>query len=134
MKTMKTFVFKKTSTTILGLVFLLFISASISAQEITIKGIVKGSSDEVITPLPDATVLLKGTNTATTTNRKGEFTFPTKLKKGDILVFSYLGYLKKSIKINEKSTFLTVILKEEDIEMLGALNTRKRYKSKFPKQ
>ncbi len=135
MKTTKTLTLQKSTFTFLSLFFALFFFSSIAqAQEITVKGIVKGNVETEIEPLMEASVYLKGTNFATTTNKKGEFTFPKKLKKGDILVFSYLGYLKKQIKISEKSTFITVVLEEESIEMLGALNSNKRYKSKRPKQ
>jgi len=135
MKTTNTITLQKSSFTFLSLVFAFFFFSSVAqAQEITVKGIVKGNVETEIEPLMEATVYLKGTNYATTTNKKGEFTFPKKLKKGDILVFTYLGYLKKQIKINEKSSFMTVVLEEESIEMLGALNSNKRYKSKRPKQ
>lgn len=135
MKTTKTLTLQKSTFTFLSLFFALFFFSSIAqAQEITVKGIVKGYVEKETEPLMGASIYLKGTNDATTTNKKGEFTFPKKVKKGDILVFSYLGYIKKQIKISEKSTFITVVLEEESIEMLGALNSNKRYKSKRPKQ
>ena len=65
---------------------------------------------------------------------KGEFTFPQKLKTGDVLVFSYLGFVKKRIKINANSSFINVVLKEDENQMLGALNSNKRYTSKRSKQ
>lgn len=49
-------------------------------------------------------------------------------------MFSYLGYLKKSIKIKENTTTLNVVLLEDENEMLGALNSNKRYASKRKKQ
>lgn len=135
MKTTKTLTSQKSTFTFLSLFFaLFFFSTVVKAQEIRVKGVVKGYIEKEIEPLMEASVYLKGTNFATTTNKKGEFTFPKKLKKGDILVFSYLGYLKKQVKINEKSAFISVVLEEESIEMLGALNSNKRYKSKKPKQ
>lgn len=118
-------------TTILGL---LFFNLSINAQEITVKGIVKGKSEDAIEILNGANVYIKGTNIATSTNKKGEFTFPKKLKEGDILVFSYLGYEKKSVRIRSNTTYLNVILEEDSNEILGALSSNKRFKSKRNKQ
>lgn len=109
-------------------------SLTLGAQEIEVKGVVKGKSEDATEILVGANVYLKNTNIATSTNRKGEFTFPQKVKVGDVLVISYLGYLKKQITIKETSTFLDITLKEDDNEMLGALQTNKRYKSKRNKQ
>ena len=115
MKTTKTIAFNKSTFTFLGLIFsLLFFSTSFQAQEISIKGIVKGKSEAVTEILSGATVYLKGTNDATSTNRKGEFTFPKKLKKGDVLVVSYLGYKRKQVKITGKTTYLNIVLLEDD--------------------
>lgn len=112
----------------------LFFTTIATAQEISVKGVVKGKFEDVLETLPDANVFLKGTVVGTTTNRKGEFTFPRKLKIGDILVFSYLGYKKKEIKLTNTSKFLTVILEEDSNVLLGASRSNKRYKSKHPKQ
>jgi hypothetical protein len=113
----------------------LILSATVSqAQQIEVKGTVKGKINNEVTPLDNATIYLKGTKTATTTTKKGAFKFPKKLNIGDVLVFSYLGYLKKSIKIKENTTTLNVVLLEDENEMLGALNSNKRYASKRKKQ
>lgn len=112
------------------LIAFLFLSAFSFAQEIQVKGVVKGKFEDVVETLPDANVYLKGTNVGTTTNRKGEFTFPRKLKVGDILVFSYLGYKKKEVTLRPTSTYISVILEEDGNVLLGAPNSNKRYKSK----
>ncbi len=135
MKTTKTISVNKSTFAFLGLILsILFFSNSFQAQEMEVKGVVKGKSESITEILSGATVYLKGTNDATSTNRKGEFTFPKKLKKGDVLVFSYLGYKRKQVKITEKTSFLSVVLLEDDNEMLGALNSNKRFKSKRLKQ
>ena len=112
----------------------LFYSTSINAQDIQVKGIVKGKSEDAIEILSGANAYIKGTTIATSTNKKGEFTFPRKLKAGDILIFSYLGYEKKSVRIRPNTTFLSVILEEDDNEILGAPMSNKRFKSKRNKQ
>lgn len=100
------------------------------SQEIQVKGIVKGKSESTIEVLSGANVYIKGTAIATSTNKKGEFTFPQKVKPGTVLVFSYLGYLKKEVRIRKNTSMLSIILEEDNNEILGAPMTRKRYKSK----
>lgn len=132
MKTLKTI---KPIVTLGSFLFLfLFFSNSISAQEIQVKGIIKGQTFNQTEVLNGANIFLKGTNTGTSSNKKGEFTFPTKLKVGDILEISYLGYLKKKVTIKSNSSFLKITLQEDDNQMLGALNSNKRYKSKRHKE
>ena len=132
---MKTLKLNKSKSFLVSVFFALFlITTSVSAQKLDIKGIVKGKTFEKTEVLNGANIFLKGTKTGTSSNRKGEFTFPRKLNVGDVLEISYLGYLKKRIKITANSKFLNIILQEDDNEMLGALNNNKRYKSKRLKQ
>lgn len=81
-------------------------------------------------PVDGATIVLKGTKSGTSTNSKGEFTFPKPLKTGDILLISYLGYKNQELKITDKTTSLEIVLTEDLIEFTGALNSNKPYKSK----
>lgn len=135
MKTIKTLTSKKTTAILFGLFLSLFLfSNQLQAQSIQVKGVVKGQTYEETEVLNGANIFLKGTSTGTSSNKKGEFTFPEKLNIGDILEVSYLGYITKKIKITAKSTNLTVILQEDDNQMLGALNSSKRYKSKRNKE
>ncbi|MFK8058975.1 MAG: carboxypeptidase-like regulatory domain-containing protein [Polaribacter sp.] len=135
MKTIKTFTFKKQTLILFGVFLsLFFFSNSLTAQEIAIKGVIKGKTLEKTEVLNGANIFLKGTKTGTSSNRKGEFTFPQKLKIGDILEVSYLGFVTKRIKIRKNATYLTINLQEDDNEMLGALNSNKRFKSKRTKQ
>lgn len=134
MKTTKTISIHKSTFLMLSLLFTFFFTSNIKAQNIQVKGIVKGKAYDKIEALNGANIFLKGTKIGTSSNKKGEFTFPKKLKVGDVLVFSYLGYLKKAVNIKANSTYLTVTLNEDDNEMLGALNSNKRYKSKHKKQ
>ena len=84
--------------------------------------------------LNGANIFLKGTKTGTSSDRKGKFTFPKKLKAGDVLEISYLGFVTKRIKIKQNSSYLKITLQEDNNEMLGAVNSNKRYKSKRKKQ
>lgn len=91
-----------------------------------IKGIITDDSG----PLESVNIVLKGTKTGTTTNSKGEFTFPTPLNSGDVLMISYLGYGTQEKTIKDDTSFLRVSLSENMIEFSGALNSDTPYKSK----
>ena len=58
------------------------------AQNKSVSGVV---SDQSGTPLPGATVLVKGTNNGTTTDFDGNYTIQAAGE--DILVFSFIGYV-----------------------------------------
>src|SRR3569833_1894748 len=64
-------------------------------DRITIKGKV---IDEQGTPIPGATVKLKGTNEATASNLDGEYALTIKDEPGT-LVFSFIGYQNKEVNI-----------------------------------
>ena len=120
---------------LLSFLFLaVFTTTSSYAQSFQVRGIVKGKTQLETELLSDVNIYLKGTNVGTTTNRKGEFKFPQKLNSGDVLVFSFLGFIKKQVTLKDNTTFLTVVLEEDDNTLLGALGNNKRYKSKRQKQ
>ena len=75
------------------------ISKSTYAQVIQIKGKVSIIIDEEKEVLIGANIFLKGTSIGTSSDKKGLFTFPRKLNKGDILVISYLGFKKQETNI-----------------------------------
>ena len=97
-----------------------------SADAVTVKGLV---SDEE-GPLPGVNVTLKFAEVGTSTDRNGTFTFPKALKVGDVLVFSYLGYETQEIRIRKNMTFIKLLLSTDLVEILGAVNEDKPYKSK----
>jgi len=97
-----------------------------SVQESIVKGLVSDEDG----PLLGVNILLKGTSTGTFSDKNGGFTFPKALKKGDVLVFTFMGYDTKEMKIIENLTFLKVELTSDLLEILGALDSEKPYKSK----
>ena len=103
-------------------------------KDITVKGKLL---DETGLPLPAVIVLLEGTTTSTTTDFDGDFVFPEQLKRGDILVFSYIGYESKKIIIDSnKSTSkieLEVNMKMDTFILMGKVAAKKVYKSKRKK-
>ncbi|MFC0603052.1 carboxypeptidase-like regulatory domain-containing protein [Winogradskyella pulchriflava] len=98
-------------------------------NERTVKGVI---SDEK-GPLDGVNVVHEASRNGTVTNEKGEFTFPVKLKTGDVLLISYLGFETQKVKIEEGTTFIEIVLTEDLIEMIGALDSGKPYKSKRKK-
>ena len=87
---MKTpFTLSKTFGLIMTLMLVTFafndVNAQTTTQEKTIKGVISNETG----PLESASIILKGTKTGTTTDSKGEFTFPKPLKTDDVLLISY---------------------------------------------
>ena len=99
-------------------------------KEYKISGIV---SDE-FSPLPGATIILQGTTIGTETDFDGKFTFPQKLKKGDVLLISFIGYNTKRVTItdnNKKLNFdLSISLEMDSCVLLGEVEVKKVQKSK----
>lgn len=94
--------------------------------EINVKGMV---SDE-IGPLTGVNIALEGSNVGAITDTDGTFIFPKALQPGDVLVFSYLGYETRRIKIKEDTSFLNLTMVSEAIDIVGAVAVDKPYKSK----
>ncbi len=108
----------------LMLIFLLGIG-SVSWAQTTVTGIV---TDEQNTPLPGATVLVKGTTNGTTTNFDGNFTLEV-ANQSAILEFSYLGYTTKELSLNGQSNVVVQLAEDatqlEDVVVVGYGTQRK---------
>lgn len=87
--------------------FLLLIPILCFGQS-SVKGTV--SEEDSGLPLPGVNVLVKGTNTGTTTDFEGNYQISA--KTGDVLVFSYVGFSTQEISFNGEST-LNVQLAED---------------------
>ena len=100
---------KKKDFNIMYLVFLLFFSLPllIFGQEKTITGTIVSASDNI--PLPGATIVVKGKSLGTTSDFDGKYSILA--NKGDILVFSYIGYTNTEITVNSQ-TVIDVVLAE----------------------
>lgn len=94
---------------------------------------IKGKIVDENGPLDKVSITLKGTRIGTISNIEGVFNFPKDLNKGDILIFSHLGYNKHEETINENSSYLEITMTLEVVEMLGALQVNTLYKSKRKK-
>lgn len=108
------------------------ITKSITQENsIIIKGVVSDESG----PLPLVSILLQGTTIGTETDFDGEFEFPKKLKKGDVLIFSYLGMENKKVIISDnhsssKANAISVKMNSSSCMLLGKVAVKKPYKSK----
>jgi len=92
---------------------ILFGSFLMLGQKSTLNGSVSDSAADV--PLPGVGVIIKGTQIGTTTDFDGNFSLAG-VSNGDIIIFSYLGFLSKEITI-QNSYNLSVFL-EIDAEAL----------------
>jgi len=79
--------------------------------------IVKGSVFDETGPLPGVSILLQGSKVGTQTDFDGNFKFPQQLKKGDVLVFSYVGFESRKVVISNKDSASKITL-NIDMNML----------------
>jgi len=89
-------------------IFLSLVGIVVSAQTFEIKGTV---ADADGMPLPGVSIIVKNTTKGASTDFEGNFTI-TKVNKGEILIFSYLGYVTKEVTITNANT-LNVQLNED---------------------
>ncbi len=79
------------------IIFFLCLGTLVStAQEITVSGSVTDANDG--SPIPGATILVKGTTNGTITNLDGQYTI--KANEGDVLTFSFIGMKSQDITIS----------------------------------
>ncbi|UZR97357.1 SusC/RagA family TonB-linked outer membrane protein [Chondrinema litorale] len=84
---------------IISLIFLVACSQILLAQDL-VKGRVTSSEDNE--PLPGVSIVVQGTNKGTTTDLDGNFS--VQATSEDVLLFSYIGYLKQSITVGTQTT------------------------------
>ena len=99
---------------LLTLLFAVAFSAAAYAQNRTVSGKVTGSDDGL--PLPQVSVLLKGTTTGVPTNMDGEYRISVP-EAGGTLVFSFLGYVTQEVEIGNQSVIDVVL--ESDVTSLS---------------
>lgn len=98
---------------VLFVLLLLFISTFCISQVFTLSGKISGNNES----LPFASVYIKGTSKGVTSNDEGAYSM--KLEKGNYtLVFQYIGFSKKEIKIDlNQSKELNVDLKLDGVSL-----------------
>ena len=105
----------------INLFLCLFLSGVLSAQQIS--GNV--SSDDG--PLPGATVLVKGTNTGTSTDFDGNFTIAA--STGDVLVISFVGFSTQEVAVSgqdQVNVTLAIDQALEEVVVTGYGSQRER--------
>jgi hypothetical protein len=123
----------------IALAFLfLFTITTVQAQDNTTTTdtsfVVKGNVSDETGPLPGVNVILQGSRTGTATDDAGNFEFPIKLKKGDVLLFSYVGMESQKVVIKNAESVANIILEIDmnlvEIIVTGKVATKKVYTSK----
>lgn len=96
------------------------------AQAIQITG--KVTADEDGSPIPGATVLVKGTTNGTITDINGHYSLSVE-NSNAVLVFSYVGYLTEEIPVNNRSvvdiSLMTDITELMEVVVVGYGTVRK---------
>lgn len=96
------------------MLFSLFFSAPLWAQEIDVSGKVTSKSDGM--PIPGVSVLIQGTKTGVATNPSGNFSIRVP-KAGTVLVFSQIGLTTQTFTVNNSQP-----INIEMVEEVGALS------------
>jgi TonB-linked SusC/RagA family outer membrane protein len=86
---------------------------SLTAQNISVKGVVTSSEDGM--SLPGASILVSGTNNGTSADLDGQFTI-TNVDKNATLIFSFTGYETQTVKLNGQ-TIINISLKAESLKL-----------------
>jgi TonB-linked SusC/RagA family outer membrane protein len=105
--------------------FIIFTAAQLYAQKVT--GVVV---DETNTPMPGVNVVVKGTTNGVISNVDGQFNItPGDIAK-DVLVFSFIGYESKEVKINGQKLINVQLtnstLQIEEVVAIGYGTVKKR--------
>jgi hypothetical protein len=91
--------------------------ASIQKDSISVSGII---TDDTRLSLPGATILIKGTQIGKSTDFDGNYSI--KVKKDDVLVFSYVGFETQEVKVNENRKIYNVLMKaSENLEICNVV-------------
>ncbi|MEN7549091.1 TonB-dependent receptor [Rapidithrix thailandica] len=97
------------------LCFVLAEGNSLFAQQLAVKGTVTDATDE--SPIPGVNILIKGTSTGAFSDFDGKFNI--KVEKGQVLVFSFVGYETLEMEITNQ-TVLNVKL-DANIQQLDEI-------------
>jgi TonB-linked SusC/RagA family outer membrane protein len=77
-----------------------------SLQQVTLNGVITDASTNEA--LPGANIQIKGTNQGTTADLNGRFAI--NVNRGDVLVFSFIGYLAQEVTVQDESMMTIALL------------------------
>jgi hypothetical protein len=80
--------------------------------------------------MPGVNVILKGTTHGTTTDINGYFRFPVRVKKGDVLVVSFIGYMTEEYKVQATAEKTIVLKLNMDYDIMGEVAVEGLYNPK----
>ncbi|MDA3893018.1 MAG: TonB-dependent receptor [Salinivirgaceae bacterium] len=95
------------------MVVLLLTYMSTFAQNISVKGVITSGEDNLA--IPGVNVLIKGTTTGTVTNLDGQFELNA--NEGDIVVFSFIGFLAEEVNVTSAKTDYSISLTPDLVDM-----------------
>lgn len=78
--------------------------------------------DETGQSMPGISIVLQGTTIGTSADAYGRFTFPERIREGQTLLFSFIGYCTKTYKVKANtSDEIEIEMEMDDIELMGEL-------------
>ena len=108
------------------LLALLFSTTMVNAQQTTVSGKVTGTDNA---PLANVTVVIKGTKSATLTNKDGIYSINA--SAGQTLTLSFVGYETKEVKVGAKTVYnvrLTAVDNELEEVVVTAMDIKRNPK------
>ncbi len=93
----------------------LCISIAAIAQEQTVSGVIRDAADN--SPLPGVSIRIKGARTGTTTAANGSYSI--KVKKGQVLVFSFLGFKTTEVTVGDNMSVNINLIESADKQELS---------------
>ncbi len=104
-------------------VFAFLFLHNVGQAQVEINGIVKDSSGE---PLIGSTVLLKGTNTFTLTDEKGEFSLKSPSPYPISIQINFVGFKAYVVDLDSAPSEVIMVILEDDLELAEVLITARR--------
>ena len=102
----------------------LLLASSIAAQVVNVTGVV---TDETNQTLPGVNIVVKGTDKGTVTDVNGYYDISG--NKGDILVFTFIGFKKEEIRIESERMDVSMSMDAvnlDEVVAIGYGNVRKK--------
>lgn len=106
-------------------------AARVSTKPQLYSGVVISFDDGL--PVPGTNVHLKGSTESAVTDADGNFQFPKPLRDGDVLIFSFIGFLTQEVTIGPETpntlriAFTSAVATLGEVVMMGAVQVDERY-------